>query len=284
MIHSENSELVHAKTEAHLREILDRTRGAMGLSALDLTSGKKIGINDHLVFPQASAIKIPILMEVYKQATEGRFKLTDSRRIEKQDKTGGSGVLLELGDGTVQMSIHDLCILMITVSDNTATNILIDLVGIKNVNQTLCSLGLKQTRLQRRMIDTDAAIRGDENLSTPLEATRIMEILYKGEFISRAVCDEILSILKKPKSTVISSGLPKGISMASKPGGLAGVATEWAIVFLQNRPYIAVIMENYAMEEDLGAMKEVSKTLYDYFWRLSLATSYGAYITPSRPG
>ncbi|MDB6124072.1 MAG: Beta-lactamase [Pedosphaera sp.] len=281
MTHGENLELVREKTESHLREILGCTRGAMGLMALDLTTGEKLGINDHLVFPQASAIKIPVLMEVYKQASEGKFKLTDLRRIEKQDKAGGSGVLFELGDGTVQMSLHDLCILMITVSDNTAMNMLIDLVGIANVNQTLASLGLKQTRLQRRMIDTAASLRGEENLSTPFEAARIMEILYKGEFINRTICDDILSILKKHKSTGISSGLPAEIPIASKPGGLAGVATEWAIVFLPNRPYILVIMENYGIAQEASqAMKDISKTLYDYYFRLSRATSHGIYIAP----
>jgi beta-lactamase class A len=278
---TENVELVREKVEARLREIVNRARGAMGLAVLDLESGARMGINDHLVFPQASAIKIPILMEVYKQAGAGKFKLGDLRKIEAGDKTGGSGVLCELGDGTVQMSIHDLCVLMITVSDNTATNMLIDLVGMENVNGTLDSLGLAQTRLQRRMLDTAASQRGQENLSTPVEALRIMEMLYRGEFINRGVCDEILSILKKGKSTGLSSGLPEGTVVASKPGSIAGAATEWAVVFLKDRPYAVVVMENYGMEQDAAtAMKDISRTLYDYFLRLSRATGHGTYAVP----
>ena len=266
----------------HLREITARTRGVMGFSVVDLTSGARFGCNENNVFPQASAIKIPVLMEVYKQAGEGKFKLTDTRRIAKADMTGGSGILWELGDGTAQMNLHDLCVLMIVLSDNTATNLLIDLVGIANVNKTLESLGLVHTRLQRRMMDMPAAERGDENLATPAEAARIMELLYRGEFISRAVCDEILAILKKPKQTAIGSGLPGGVEVAGKPGGIAGVKTEWAVVLLKKRPYILAIMENYGMGlEAADTFKDISQALHDYFLRLSQATAHGVYIAPA---
>ena len=108
MSSGDNQKLINQKTETRLSEISGRTQGALGFFALDLTSREQFGFNEHNIFPQASAIKIPILMEVYKQAGEGRFKLSDTRRIEKHDKTPGSGVLFELGDGTVQMNLHDL--------------------------------------------------------------------------------------------------------------------------------------------------------------------------------
>jgi beta-lactamase class A len=186
-----------------------------------------------------------------------------------------------LGDHTSQLSIRDLGVLMIVLSDNTATNMLIDLVGMENVNKTLSSLGLTQTRLQRKMINSAASGRGEENLSTPAEAARLMEILYRGEFLNRQTCDDILNILEKPKSGSINSGLPSNIPVAFKPGGIAGVATEWAIVYLKERPYVVVVMENYAMgDEATTAMKEISRTLYDYFWRLGNATRYGTYVEP----
>ena len=278
---TDSLKLVRQKTEAKLRAIADGTRGALGFMAVDLATGEQFALNEHILFPQASAIKIPILMEVYKQAGEGKFKLTDARRVEKTDKTPGSGVLFELGDGTVQMNLHDLCVLMILLSDNTATNVLIDLVGMDNVNRTLQSLGLKQTRLQRRMMDLAACARGDENLSTPFESARVMELLHRGEFINRSVCDEILAILKKPKVTGIGSGLPDGTPIASKPGGIAGVKTEWAIVELKERPYVVTVMENYGMAQEASdAIKEISKALFEYFFRLSRATPHGAYVPP----
>lgn len=278
-----NLNIIHEKADARLKEIAARARGALGFCALDLTSGERFALNDTVVFPQASAIKIAILMEVYKQASEGKFKLTDVRRIEKKDKAAGSGVLQELGDGTVELTIHDLCVLMILVSDNTATNILIDLVGMENINKTMASLGAKNTRVQRRMLDTAASWRGDENISTPADAARIMEVLFKGEFISRKVCDDIIVILKKTKPTNLKSGLPADVSIANKPGSIAGVTTEWAIVYLKDRPYVLIVMENYGMEDDAPtAMKDISRTLYDYFYRLARATSHGTYVDKPR--
>jgi len=274
----DNWRLVRAKTEARLKQIAGGVRGAMGMAALDLTSGERFGINENLIFPQGSAIKIGLLMEVFKQASEAKFKLTDLRVVDKQHKVGGSGVLQELGDASSHLSIRDLCILMIVLSDNTATNILIDLVGMDRVNATLAALGLTHTRLQRRMMDPAASARGEENISTPAEAVRVMEILYKGEFLSREACADILSILKKPKPGAIVSGVPENVAVAFKPGSIAGVSTEWAIVYLKDRPYAVAVMENYEMDgEGPAAMKEISLTLYDYFWRLSRATGHGLY-------
>jgi beta-lactamase class A len=276
-----NSLLLREKTEARLREIAAQTRGVLGFSVVDLVSGARFGFNDNQVFPQASAIKIPVLMEVYKQAGEGKFKFSDTRRIAMKDMTPGSGILCELGDGTVELNLRDLCVFMIVLSDNTATNLLIDLVGIASVNRTMESLGLKHTRLQRRMMDMPAAQRGDENISTPAEAAQIMELLFHGKFISRAVCDDILNTLKKPKQTAVGSGLPSSVEVAGKPGGIAGVKTEWAIVLLKNRPYILTVMENYGSAGESGdAIKDVSRTLYDYFVRLSHASPHGVYIAP----
>lgn len=270
--------IVRAKTEAQLQEIVKGVKGVMGLVAVDLTTGERFGLNENLVFPQASAIKIPILMEVYKQAAEGEFKLSDSLPVTKQQQVGGSGVLKELGDGTSHLSIRDLAVLMILVSDNTATNILIDLVGMENISQTMASLGLAQTKVQRRMMDIAARARGDENLSTPAEAARIMEILYRGEFLDRAACDDILDILKKTKPEG-GYALPRYPEVAFKSGGIPGVATEWAIVYLEDRPYITVVMENYAVGDEASkAFKELLRTVYDYFWRLSRATRYGTYV------
>lgn len=277
----ENWQLVRGQTAAKLQGIGNGVRGALGFCGLDLTSGERFTRNENFVFPQGSAIKIPILMEVYKQAGEGKFKLTDLRWVNKAEQVGGSGVLVELGDHTSQLSIRDLAILMIVLSDNTATNMLIDLVGMENVNKTLAALGFTQTRLQRKMINSAASGRGEENLSTPAEAARLMELLYRGEFLNRQICDEILAILQKPKPGAIKSGLPAEVKVAFKPGGIAGVSTEWAIVYLKERPYIVVVMTNYGVGNEADtAMKEISRTLYDYFWRLGNATRYGTYVEP----
>ncbi|HEX9653316.1 MAG TPA: serine hydrolase, partial [bacterium] len=209
------------------------------------------------------------------------IKLADKLWVGRSYQVGGSGILGELGDGESQFSIRDLCILMIVLSDNTATNMLIDLVGMENVNRTLVALGLNHTKLRRKMMDSAARARGDENISTPHEANRIMEILYKGEFISRDVCEQMLDILKKPKAGAINAAAPESVPVAFKSGDLPGVATEWAIVFLKERPYILVTMGNYGSEKTLqNTIREISQIIYDYYWRLARASQYGTYIYP----
>jgi beta-lactamase class A len=280
----ENLKIVREKTEAQLQEVIRGVRGAIGFTAFDLVRGEKFSANENLIFPQASAIKIPIAMEVFKQAREGKLKLTDMLWVEKKHQVAGSGILFELGDKSSQMSVRDLCVLMIRLSDNTATNMLIDLVGMANINTTLSSLGMKNTKVQRRMLDQVASARGDENLSTPAEAARIMETLYKGEFVSRTVSDDILSILKKSKGEAgaIQSGVPTDVPVAFKPGGIAGVTTEWAIVYLPSLPYVVTIMENYGVgDEATSAMKKISELLYEYYSRVATATKHGTYVPPS---
>ena len=269
---------IREKTEIKLNEIANSTRGIVGVVALDMTSGEKFAVNSEMQLPQGSAIKIPILMEVFKMAHEGKFKLTDLFWVDSADQVGGSGILGQLGNHTTQMSVHDLSILMIVLSDNTATNMLIDLVGMENINKTLKEVGLSKTRVQRKMMDQEASARGDENLSTPMEAARIMEMLFKGTFVSREVCDEIIAILQKGKSGTIASALPSGIPVSFKPGGIAGVTTEWAIVHLKENPYVLVVMESYGLEGDINpAVSNISKLIYEYFWRKGVASPYGSY-------
>ena len=277
----EHRALLREKTDAALKEIVAQTRGVTGVAALDLTSGEMFGINESLVFPQGSAIKIPVLMEVWKQAREGAFSLDDRRPVSKKVMVAGSGVLQFFSDGRSELSIRDLAVMMIWLSDNTATNILIDMVGKDRINTTMASLGCAQTKVQRRMIDEAASARDEENLSTPSDAVRIMKILFDGTFLDRKACDEMLEILKYPKSGDIKRGVPSGVPIAFKPGGIAGVQTEWAIVFAERRPFAVAIMQNYRSATDSSdPMKEIGAVLYDYFWRIGNSTGHGTYVNP----
>ncbi|MGH9795709.1 MAG: serine hydrolase, partial [Candidatus Acidiferrales bacterium] len=143
--------------------------GVMGIAVQDLNGGDAFTVNAEMVFPQASSIKIPVLIELYRQMQAGSVKLDERVEVKKSLVAGGSGVLQNFGDGTSSLSLRDLAVLMIVLSDNTATNILIDRVGMEQVNGMLAHYGLRRTRLQRRMLDTEAQQAGRENLSTPLE-------------------------------------------------------------------------------------------------------------------
>lgn len=261
--------------QAELQQIVDNLDGTLGLVVEDLAGEHRFAIDSDKQFKQASCIKIPILLEVLKQAHEGKFSLADRQWVEKQNKTTGSGVLMELGDHTVELSVEDLCVLMCLLSDNTATNMLIDLIGKENVTATMASLGCERTVLGRRMMDTAAAARGEENLSTPADAARILRLLQEGKFIDRATSDHALAILRKPKSGAIRSTVPQSVPVVCKSGEIPGVLTEWALVELAGRPYIVVVMGTHdprrTTDDPLDeAMKQVGKAAYKFFKPLAI--------------
>jgi len=277
----ESRAVLRRKLAAEIEKIAGSHDGVMGVAIKDLTTGEEILINDQLTFPTGSSIKIPILIELHKQAAEGKYKLTDQRWVERQDKAPGSGVIVNFGDHTSQLSLSDLATLMIVLSDNTATNMLIDQVGMANVNRTLDELGLKQIRLRRKMIDQAASARGDENTATPREAMALMEKLYRGQVVNRQLSDDALKILKIRKNSPIPRLLPDSVEIANKPGSIEGVACDWAVVYVPNRPYAIAVMTNYNGpngEAADDAIAKVSKLAYDYFARMSRSTGYGARV------
>ena len=273
-------EILKQKTERQLQNIVETSPFLTGMMAVDLTTGDSFSINENLVFAQASAIKIPILMEVYKQAHEKKFALTDTRPLLISNTVAGSGILNTMTD-PVSLSIRNYAMLMIGLSDNSATNTLIDLVGMSNINNTMASLGMKNTRVQRKMIDQPASLRNEENLSTPAEAVKIMKLLYEGNFIDKPASGEILSTLQKNsvENSKIAKGIPSNVKIAFKPGGMGGVSTEWAVVYLAKRPYAVAIMENYKSgNSSQDVMASISKTLYEYYSRMAKATNFGVIL------
>jgi len=171
---------------------------------------------------------------------------------------------------------------MAVLSDNTATNVLIDLVGMSSVNDRMRQLGLQNTLLRRRMMDVEAARRGDENVSTPAEIARLLEVFYKGEGLSPRGRDEALTILKKDKSpaSAMLKGIPAGVPVANKPGELEGVRVDAGIVFVPNRPYIFSVMITYLQDDAAGdaAIEQASRVAYQYFSRLAAGGQYGRQI------
>lgn len=273
---------LHEKTEGQLNEIIKGSSSLTGFMAIDLTSGDSFSYNAEMVFPQGSAIKIPVLMELYKQAWQKKLTLTDLRVVEKKDLVAGTGVLQTMVD-PVSLSLRNLGILMIVLSDNSATNTLLGLVGLENINHTMNTLGLKDTRVQRRMIDPQASGKGEENVSTPAEAIKILKCLYEGKFCSSAVSSEIISILRKNDrgNSRLGAGIPTSVPLAFKPGELDGVSTEWAIVYLKERPYAIAIMQNYRIREEKDeVMEHISKVLYNYYWRVGNSSRFGTYVNP----
>jgi beta-lactamase class A len=256
--------------------------GVMGVEVVDLTDSSRIGVNQNLVFPQGSAIKIPILLELFRRADRDASLLGTRHSISKATRTGGSGVLQFFTDGGSELSNEDLAILMITLSDNGATNMLIDALGMDSVNRTMASLGLEQTKLQRRMISPASSARGEENISTPAEAATVMARLSRCELpLSKSACARVREILELPKNEAVRSVIPDDIPVASKPGGIVGVSTSWALVALPDRHFVITVMTNYGGGDGDAAIREAAKAALAYFTRLQRATPYGTRVPRS---
>ncbi len=268
------------KFQTDLTEIAQAVPGVMGIAVVDLTSGERFGINEELVFPQGSSIKIPVLIELFKQAEAGQLQLDEQVVVSEADQTGGSGVLEGFGDGTSVLAFRDLAVLMIVLSDNSATNILIEQVGMENVNRTMAELGVPRTKLQRKMIQPQSSAVGDENLSTPAEAAELMGRIVSCQLpMSADACADLRSILEIPKAGSLPDPIPGNVAVAWKPGGITGVSVAWGVVDLPGRPYVLTAMVNYSEGGAAGnAIRQASEVTYDYFSRLAGATPYGTRV------
>src|SRR6185436_21021754 len=135
-----------------------------------------------------------------RQAEAGTLSLETRQRVRAADQVGGTGVLRGFGDGTSELSLRDIAVLMIVLSDNTATNILIDRVGKERVTTTMRELGLPEIRLQRKMIQPRESMAGNENLATPASAAALMGRTARCELpMSQPRCADLRRILEIPK-------------------------------------------------------------------------------------
>jgi beta-lactamase class A len=257
-----------AKYEKRVAEIAAHVDGVVGYSIVDLTTGDRVGRLENATFPTASAIKLAIVYELFKQETEKKINLADSLTLERKQAVGGTGVLVHMG--TPALSIRDYAVLMVTLSDNTATNVLIDRLGIDQIAARMQTLGLTGTKLRRHMMDTAAARRGDENVSTPDELARLLKAMNDG-------MPAAIELLKLPKDNRLRKGLPEGVTSADKSGELEGVRVDAGIVFAKNRPYVMSVMTTFLKDEAEGerAIEEISRTSYEYFSRLGAGGALG---------
>jgi len=274
----EHREMLAEKLQARLEALVQDYEGVAGVHALDLTDGRRFAVNDDLIFPQASAIKIPILLELFRRAEEEPGVLRRRVAMTDEVRTGGSGVLQVLTDGGSALSLEDYAIYMILHSDNTATNVLIDELGMEAINALSASLGATSTLLQRKMIRPEQSARGNENLSTPRDAALIMEKIADCDLpMSDASCQRVREILELYKGGPIREPIPRSVPVAFKPGGITGVSTVWGLVDVPDRPYVVTVMSNYGGNG--GAVVEaVSQVTFDYFSRLSGITEYGTRV------
>ncbi len=268
------AELLEQKLKEKLRAFDHSTEGALGVAAIDLTSGRVIAHNAATAFATASTIKVPILIEMFRLARAGEFKMSDQVTLEPSELVGGSGKLQErLRNGPVTLNVLELLTAMIEHSDNTATNRAIKMARMDRVNRSTQELGQPYTRLRRIMLDSDAATRGMENVSTPLEMSRLMELIYRGRAGDPEDCKEMLRILQLVKAEIRAT-VPASIPVASKVGDLVGVKCETAIVMHPRRPFVISVFGSYLKGEE-NPVGPVTKMVFDYYDLLGAANAYG---------
>ena len=288
--HDTGSDLLWKKLETRVEEIASRLNGVMGVAILDLTDGRILVRNADRVFPTASSIKIAILLELYRQDQEaragakGKARLEDTYTFDPKDLVEDSQIMAGLTPGVTRVTNRDLAQFMVAVSDNAATNVLIDRVGMQNVNATMRSFGLTKTMLRRKMMDIVAAKRGDENVATPQEMTRLLEMIYKGKALNKEFTDEFIKQLKTlKKDSYLSYELPADVELVDKPGSLDGVRNDSGIIFAQNRPFSISVMTAYDRDEKAAerAISEMALEAYRYFEMRGKTSEYGRVLPPA---
>lgn len=275
------------KLESTINDIDRNLDGALGVAIEDLTTGQRFLLHGDSIFPQASSIKIAVLAELYHQAQlsaqgeSGKAKLTDLYTVRVTDLVQDSDIMGGLSPGVTQLTNRDLATMMVAVSDNSATNVLIDRVGMENVNALLDSLALHNTKLRRKMMDVKAATEGRENISTPQEMLTLLEKIYQGKLFNKEMTADFFKMLSTHKNSFIPRDLPDGLQIANKPGELEAVRNDSGIVFLQNRPYIICVMTTYLVRERDGeeTIAKISAAAYRYFDRLARSSPYGRVIS-----
>jgi beta-lactamase class A len=233
------------KTSA-LREALDKRvkaevaqfKGKVSLFARNLDTGATYEFGGDDRVPTASTIKIAVLIEAYARVAEGKAKWTDELVVTKEKKVGGAGILQEFSDG-LRLTVRDAVTLMMVLSDNTATNLVIDVLSADAVNARMDALGFKETRLMRRVFGGGVSAEGkkEENKvfglgrTTPKEMVAIVEKLERGEIVSPAASKEMIDLMKREQGT---NGIWRGqwrVPKATKSGALDALRSNVGIIY-----------------------------------------------------
>src|SRR6186997_11525 len=263
----------------NVEQELSKQEGTFAIAFKDLSTGKELLINDTVTFHAASTMKTPVLVEVYKQAAEGKFSLSDSLIVKNEFKSivEGSPFSLDPTDDSEtelykhigeKRTISFLLYQMIIVSSNLATNLIIDLVDAKNVSATMQQFGAKDIHVLRGVEDGKAFEKGLNNTITAHGLMILFEKMAKGETVTPAASQAMIDILLDQKfNDIIPAELPAGVKVAHKTGSITGVHHDSGIIFLPNgKKYILVLLSKNLKDEKaaIKAMAKVSKLIYEF--------------------
>jgi beta-lactamase class A len=229
-----------------LDSIADGHHGVIGYSVIDLETGARISRRGDETFPTASLIKVPILVTVYDLVAKGQLSLDDPLTVLKIDQVPGSGIIQFLHNGTV-LTVHDAAWLMSTISDNTATNLLLDRIIIRRVWDKMDSLGLSHTRVHSKSFRRNSSVAMDSSVkygfgvTTPNEMARLFELMAQGKAVNPAADSAMLDILEHNTTDFMLQRYAGGARAAHKDGETDAVRTECTLWYLRNR-VVACVM------------------------------------------
>ena len=254
----------YTEWKKEIEKIISQVEGSVCINFYDLNKNNVFSINGDKKVLSASTIKLLILAELMKKISENKFSLSDTIMIADSMKTGGDGVLKELNTGH-HFTLKELATLMIIVSDNQATNILIDFLGMENINQLGKELDLKETFLGRKMMDAEARKKGYDNYTCADDISLLLKLIYQEKLINKEASQLMLDILlRQQQGERLQRYLPSDIKIAHKCGDLDNLENDGGIIWLGDRAYILVVltngMPNLQCKQIIG---KISKFVYD---------------------
>ncbi len=267
------------RLEKEIISLFGKQEGTFAVAFKDLRTGEEILLREHVSFHAASTMKTPVMMEVFKQASEGVFSVNDSMIIKNEFKSIADGSPFTLDPTTDsehelykvlgrKHRIKDLVYQMITESSNLATNILIEMVDGKNVTQTMRTYGASDIQVLRGVEDSKAFAKGMNNSVTAYDLMLIFQKIASGEAVNPEACQTMVGILLDQKfNTIIPALLPPNVKVAHKTGWITGVEHDSGIVYLPDgRSYLLVLLSKNLKDKQLGidAMAKVSEMIYQY--------------------
>lgn len=257
--------------EERIVRLIDSEKGEFAVAYKNLNTGETILINENEEFHAASTMKTPVMIEVYKKDTEGVISLDDSILIKNEFRSIYDGTVFKLSsfDDSDKKSyekigsyltLRELVYDMITISSNFATNLVIDYIGSKEINNTMRSLGAKNINVLRGVEDIKAFDKGMNNTTTALDLLFIYEKLARGEIISLEKSEEMVDILKNQKyDDIIPKYLPKSVKVAHKDGWIDGVRHDSGIIYTSNNQKYVLVLLSKNLEDDIKGADMLAK-------------------------
>lgn len=244
-------------------EKLKNAKGKIGFYYKNLVTSEEICLNENDEFLAASVIKLPILAEIFHQVSLENADMEEIIIVKESDKVPSCGALNLFTSKEINVDVRTLCNLMIALSDNTATNVLMKHFNINKLNNGFRQIGLEKTKINRLLFDDEAQKQGKENVFVPKEIGVLLEQIYHRTFINEQISIEIEQILLQQQiNHKIPGKLSEDIKVAHKTGEDDGITNDVGIVYANN-PFVIVFASNYTdVPEFEQIIREISYLCY----------------------